>query len=454
MKTKFAFVVYAICLVSVLVSCGSSSDLPAVDTDTPKTSEELKSIRDSIGDIGEVTRSSGMNEQELLATINKSNDFFTWFAPDAGFVASSLQINQRSTEKKESDEIYAIVTSVNEYSSYTAEFYLYLEYYKEGGWRLESIMQNDAGVYQINYWPQEEDLYAVWDNHYTEMYNNGAISTYEVEKTGDDYITYLVTYYRSSELALEFAWAEVQFRFENGLWTTNSMGYPAGHVFKLYNRDALCGKYLLKDIYDDGMHITLVNLYTVDSDNTNDPDLRIDWYEYFVDTESYDAGFTARKNRDASFDLNSIRADNTTLYYNDGILSYGFQPLEPLGEASNAPLAEDGARATIQQLVEDNGFPYWADYESAQRAQGQNHLQDLNQDVDLTPYRQACIDYYGQFNLPFPDDLDPCMYIFYIDTLDTLDTDQYIEIADNAPDPLDYMDSSTYTLLSYSYYGY
>ena len=93
MKTKYALLMYALCLVMVLASCGSSNDLPAVDTDTPKTSEDLASIRDNIGDAVEVTRSSGMNEKELLAAINESSDFFTWFDPDSGFVASSIKIN-------------------------------------------------------------------------------------------------------------------------------------------------------------------------------------------------------------------------------------------------------------------------------------------------------------------------------------------------------------------------
>lgn len=459
MKTKYALLMYALCLVMVLASCGSSNDLPAVDTDTPKTSEDLASIRDNIGDAVEVTRSSGMNEKELLAAINESSDFFTWFAPDAGFVASSLEINQRDTEKKGSDEIYATVTSINEYSSYAAEFYLYLKYYKEGGWRLESITQNDTGIYQINYWPQEEDLYAVWDNHYTEMYNNGVISACEVENTGDDYITYLVTYYRSSELAFEFAWAEVQFRFESGLWTTVSMGYPAAHVFKLYDSNALCHTYLIKDTHDDGMNVTLINLYTDESSDTRSTDLRADWYEYYVDTASYYADFTAYENRGASFSLNSISIPfggyHKTLYYDDGSLRNDtYALLERIGDTSNTPLSKTDAQAMIQQLVEANGFPYWTDYESAQRAQGQDRLQDLNQNVDLTPYRQVCIEYYGQFDLTFPDDLDPCMYQFYINTMDGLDEDMRIEITDNAPYPLDYMDSSVYDWLSYAYYGY
>lgn len=444
MKTKFSFVMCALCLVMVLASCGSSNDLPAVDTDTPKNSEDLASIRDNIGEAVEVTRSSGMNEKELLAAINESSDFFTWFSPNAGFVASSIQINQRNTEKKESDEIYATITSVNEYSSYTAEFYFYLRYYQEGGWRLELISQNEAGMYQINYWPQEEDLNSVWDNKYAEVYNNGVLAQSEVEDTGNDYIIYLVTYYCESEFAAEFAWAEVRFRFEDGLWTDDSMGYPAAHVFKLYNSDALCGKYLLKDIYDNGMHITLANLYTINSDNTNDPNLRIDWYDYYVDADSYSADFTAYENRNASFDLNSIRMDNITLYYNDGTLTYGLRVLEPFEDTSNAPLTETDARSIIQQIVEDNGFPYWSDYESAQRAQGQEDLQSLEQDVDLTLYRQACIDYYGQFNITFPDNLDPCMYELY---LTDSGTDQYWQITNDAPYPLDYMDLDTYYLL-------
>ena len=293
MKTKFALIMYALCLVMVLASCSSSNDLPAVDTDIPKNSEDLASIRDNIGEAVEVTRSSGMNEKELLAAINESSDFFTWFALDAGFVASSIQINQRNTEKKESDEIYATVTSVNEYSSYTAEFNLYLKYYKEGGWRLESVIQNDTGMYQINYWPQEKDLNAIWGSKYAEIYNNGVIAQSEVEDRGNDYIIYLVTYYCEGEFAVEFAWAEVRFRFEDGLWIADSMGYPAAHVFKIHNRDAICGTYILKNIYDNGLNITLVNLYTNESNNTDDPDLRIDWYEYFVDTDSYSADFTA-----------------------------------------------------------------------------------------------------------------------------------------------------------------
>ena len=236
-------------------------------------------------------------------------------------------------------------------------------------------------------------------------------------------------------------------------------GYPAAHVFKLYDSNALCHTYLIKDTHDDGMNVTLINLYTDESSDTRSTDLRADWYEYYVDTASYYADFTAYENRGASFSLNSISIPfggyHKTLYYDDGSLRNDtYALLERIGDTSNTPLSKTDAQAMIQQLVEANGFPYWTDYESAQRAQGQDRLQDLNQNVDLTPYRQVCIEYYGQFDLTFPDDLDPCMYQFYINTMDGLDEDMRIEITDNAPYPLDYMDSSVYDWLSYAYYGY
>ena len=97
-------------------------------------------------------------------------------------------------------------------------------------------------------------------------------------------------------------------------------------------------------------------------------------------------------------------------------------------------------------------FPIGAIYESAQRAQEQDSIQKLEQGVDLTLYRQACIDYYGQFDITFPDNLDPCMYELY---LTNLGTDQYWQITNDGPYPLDYMDlDAYYWLVDISYKSY
>lgn len=453
MKLRYRFFVILVAYVMlVLAGCGGETAMDneaIVDTNTPKTSEDLANIRDSIGKADKVTRSSGVNEKELLAILNESNDFFSYFAPNAGFVASSIQINNRNTEKKETDEIYATVTSVNEYSSYTAEFYFLLSYYNEGGWRLEFLMPNGDGVYQINYWPQETDLNTVWTNKYAEMYHNGIVTEAEVEDTGNDYMIYLVTYYREGAISLEFAWAEVLFRFENGLWTTSSMSYPTEHVWRP-KTDSVCGTYLSTIIDDDNMNVWLLNLYT---DGNDDTKLRANLYEYIVFINPYSVGFTKHMDRPVSLDLNSIVLNNSTLYYNNGDWRHYAKQID----TSNNSLSEADACTMIQQLVEDNGFPYWTDSESAQQAQRQKDLQDLEQSADLTSYRKACIDYYGQLGLEFPVDLDPCMYEFYLEEsayeLFDVRLDDFFEIMDNKPNPLDYMDSFIYNHLNYIYYN-
>lgn len=449
MKLRKYFCALIICAMLVLVGCGGETVVDnevAFDTDTPKTSEDLANIRDSIGKADKVTRSSGMNEKELLAILNESNDFFSCFAPNAGFVASSIQINNRNTEKKETDEIYATITSVNEYSSYTAEFYLLLTYYDEGGWRLEFLMPNDDGVYQINYWPQEEDLNTIWVDKYAEMYDNGIVTETKVEDTGNDYMMYLVTYYREGAISLEFAWAEVLFRFENGLWTTSSMSYPANHVLRP-KTNTVCGTYLSTVFDDNNMHVWLLNLYT---DGEDDTKVWSNFYEYILDTGSYSVNFTKYVDKLASFGLESIRINNMTLYYNDGDWLHNAKQID----TSNISLSETDACAMIQQLAEDNGFPYWADSESAKQAQQQESLKELERSVDLTSYRKACVDYYGQLGLTFPADLDPCMYEFYLGhELSERSFDDYLEIFHNRPDPLDYMDSHDYGQLYYIYYN-
>lgn len=451
MKLRIFLFTLITCLMLVLVGCGGETVMDnevTVDTDTPKTSEDLKSIRDSIGKADNVTRSSGVNEKELLAILNERNDFFSCFAPNAGFVASSIQINNRNTEKKETDEIYATITSVNEYSSYTAEFYLLLTYYDEGGWRLEYLMPNDDGVYQINYWPQEEDLNTVWANKYSEMYDNGIVAKIEVEDTGNDYMMYLVTYYREGPISLEFAWAEVLFRFENGLWTTASMSYPTTHVWRP-KTNAVCGTYLSTVINDNNMSVWLLNLHT---DGEDDTKLRASLYEYIIDTSEYSVYFTKRIDKLVSLNLNSIVLDNSTLYYNNGDWYHSAERID----TSNDSLSEADACTMIQQLAEDNGFPYWPDFESAKQVQQQENLQALDRSVDLTSYRKACVDYYSQLGLVFPADLDPCMYEFYMGEsvyeLSELGLDDFFEIMDNKPNPLDYMDSSTYNQLTQIYY--
>lgn len=385
-----------------------------------------------------------MNETELLANLNGTDAFFEWFAPGAGFVAASIQINQRNTIKRDSDEIYATVTSINEYSSYTAEFYLCYQYYQEGGWRLETLYQSSDGMYSITYWPQEEDLNAVWDSKYAEIYNGGVVAACEVEETGNDYIMYLVTYYCESEFSVEFAWAEVRFRFENGLWTTASMSYPTNHVWKL-KTDAVCGTYLATAQDAGNMHIWLLNLHTDGSDDTK---LRIDLYEYMVDTKAYTVNYTIDADKAVSFDLGAVHTGSTTLYYNNGDWRNGAKRIS----TSNVALTEADAHIMIQQLAEENGFPYWTDWESAKRAQKQEDLQNLEQTVDLTAYRKACTAYYGQLGVSFPADLDPCMYRFYLEQSDQFTADEYYRIMESAPDPLDYMDSSTYDWLTYIYY--
>lgn len=442
MKQKVIVLSYAVYLLMTLVSCGGS-ELPSVETDTPKTAEELSDLREQIGETKPVTRSSGMNEAELLANLNGTDAFFEWFAPDAGFVAASIQINQRNTIKRDSDEIYATVTSINEYSSYTTEFYLCYQYYQEGGWRLETLYQSSDGMYSITYWPQEEDLNAVWDNKYAEIYNNGVVAACEVEETGNNYIMYLVTYYCDSGFSIEFAWAEVLFRFENGLWTTTSMSYPTNHVWKV-KMDAV-GTYRAIGINEDNMWVWLLNLHT---DGTDDTKLRIDLYEYTINPKTYTVTYTTYVDKAVSFDLGSIHAGNTILYYNDGDWRNGAKQIS----TSNVTLTEADAHSMIQQLVEENGFPYWADWESAKQVQRKEELQDLEQTVDLTAYRQVCTAYYGQLGISFPADLDPCMYKFYLEQSDQLTADEYYRIMENAPNPLDYMDSSTYDWLTYIYY--
>lgn len=324
MKIKSIILLYAVYLLLTLVSCGGSSEPPSVETDTPKTAEELSSIREQIGEAEPVTRSSGMNETELLADLNRNAGFFEWFAPDAGFVAASIQINQRNTAKKESDEIYAIVTSVNEYSSYTAEFYLYYQYYTEGGWRLEILYQSGEGMYLINYWPKEEDLNTVWDNKYAEIYNDGAVAACEVEETGNNYIMYLVTYYCDSGFSIEFAWAEVLFRFENGLWTTTSMSYPTNHVWKV-KMDAV-GTYHSIGINEDSMWVWLLNLHT---DGTDDTKLRIDLYEYTVDTKAYTVNYTTYVDRAYLSGTHKKRANRVGF----GVLACAISLINPIGKA-------------------------------------------------------------------------------------------------------------------------
>lgn len=452
MKLRKCFFALIICVMFVLAGCGGETVVDnevTVDTDTPKSSEDLANIRDNIGKAAKVTRSSGVNEKELLAILNESSDFFSCFAPNAGFVASSIQINNRNTEKKETDEIYATITSVNEYSSYTAEFYLLLTYYDEGGWRLEFLTPNNDGVYQINYWPQEEDLNAVWTNKYAEMYNNGIVAKAEVEDTGNDYMMYLVTYYREGAISLEFAWAEVLFRFENGLWTTSSMSYPTSHVWRP-KTDTVCGTYLSTVIHDSDMNVWILNLYTDGKDGTT---LLANLYEYIIDTNEYSVYYTKRIDKPVSLNLYSIGIENSTFDYNDGDWHHNAKQID----TSNTSLSETDARTMIQQMVEDNGFPYWTDYESAKQAKRQEGFQDLEQTVDFTSYRKACIDYYGRLELTFPADLDPCMYEFYLDEslyeLPGLELNDFYEIMNNKPNPLDYMDSSIYEQLSRIYYN-
>lgn len=411
--------VLILCIFFTFSSCGSDGQLPYVDLDTPKTTDDLDNIREQIGAAEPVTRGSGLNEQEILASINNCESFFECFAPDAGFVAASIQINQRDTQRQESDEIYANITAINEFSSFTAEFYLYYEYYREGGWRLEALRQNSDGTYYINYWPQEEDLYTVWADTYCEIYDNGIIESCNIESSGNDYVMFLVEYSHSSEIASKYQKVEIRFGFDGGLWTTASMPYPSDPVLEL-NSDFVRGIYVGARVTDKSLSVAIFNIYTCPPDSliAQFSDVQIDLYEYYVDTGSYQANFDSSPNRAPFFNLYSIGTKNDEMILQpDGTFRYDGISMERINSDLDIAFTEEDACSLIQEIVEDNGFPFW-DSTSAQaapyKAAYQSGLEELNQLANVVVYRQACIELYNDVELEFPDDLDPCMYNMYL----------------------------------------
>ena len=432
MKLKIAVWICIILLVTELSACANTDEapLPDIDTNTPKSSEELADILDQIGNSEEVTRSSGMNAQELLADLNSRDEFFAEFSPNAGFVAADIQINQRNTEKKQSDEIYADITSVNEFSSFIAEFYLHYTYYSTGGWRLDTVRQNRDGVYYITYWPDEADLRQVWDDTYSEIYDGGTIETCEIESTGTDYVMFLVNFSNSSAIATRYQKTEVRFGFADGLWTTASMLYPgefeAGDPRWVLHSDAVQGLYLGITSDDDSIQVIIENFYTSDSSDANlhQAGLSVDIYEYSANQKDFQTNYSGSVARSVDFDFDTVEGGYTPgskMRLTDGTWYNGGIKMERMAEFPDAPLTEDSARSLIQQIVEERGFEYWENYEAAQRANGQAKVdaiqdswQEVLQNESVMAYQQACINYYSQVDFIFPEDLDPCMYTLYI----------------------------------------
>lgn len=198
--------------------------------------------------------------------------------------------------------------------------------------------------------------------------------------------------------------------------------------------------YLGTRLYDTSMTVYIMNLYPKDSK------LHIDWYKYTVDTQNYEFYSVLKENQQGSFDLYSVGTIYGEMSLENQVWRCDSAQMDRQNNHPIGPLQEADALTIIQQTVEANNFPYWTDQATAKFEQGMDELRLLEKDVDLALYRQACVDYYSQLGIEFPDTLDPCMYTAYL-TLFNLYTP-------DAPDPVDYMDEYAYNRIVHIFNNY
>lgn len=346
----------------LLTGCGGSDTSRSPNVDAKSSTSQIES---------KAVKGSDMSESAILADLNTHQEFFDYFGPSAGYVADSLEINQRTTEKDMSDTIYANVTAVNDVSSYTAEFHMHYTYYEQGGWRLDLLEQSGDGTYYISFWPDETDARSVWESNYAERFcdddDNGAydyvLDKCETASSGDNYVTFLVTCGSIGHVHTKYEMAQIDFQFMEGQWTHSAAYYPIEPVWKL--SDGIEGMFLqtlIDDdgVEDDGIAVFIGNIYYHNSG------IYGDWYKYIIYGDQL--VIDSQTMLPCTLGLDFLRFYNSSneLVYRDGagLTCTAVQaPVEYQSKNFNTPLSEEDAKRIIKDLVEEAGFTYWENQE-------------------------------------------------------------------------------------------